>query len=57
MIAPAGIQEAVMKLGPKRFLWSYDFKSLQDNGATLTFGSDIPGISTSLYLGRTIQST
>jgi predicted amidohydrolase YtcJ len=40
------------ELGPKRFLWSYDFKSLQDNGATLTFGSDIPGIWTSLYLGR-----
>ncbi len=39
-------------LGPERFVMSYNFGRLKHNGARMMFGSDIPGIWTSLYLGR-----
>jgi predicted amidohydrolase YtcJ len=39
---PADMFVADVLLGPERSAWTYAFKSLQDAGATLAFGSDCP---------------
>jgi len=40
------------RIGHERCKGAYAFKSLLDNGATLSFGSDIPGTSAAKYLGH-----